>query len=364
MKRLFMVVLLGVLLMSACLPQATPTAQPPQPTASTAISVTDALGRQVVLPNSPRRIVVTGKAMIMVVDAVYMFPEASARIAALGDAWQGTSNLIAMMDSSYTSKVTLKQDAAAEQIAAAQPDLVILKSYLSETVGKGLDALKIPVIYVDFETPEQYQRDITILGKVFQNEARARQVVDFYQNKVAEIQSALQGVTNKPRTLLLYFSEKDGAVAFNVPPMAWMQTKMVQLAGGEPVWASANPGSGWTKVSLEQIAAWDADMVFIISYNKNSSEVVASLKTNPQWQALRATKEGRLYGFPADLYSWDQPDARWILGLTWLAGRLHPERLSKMDIVQQAVQFYQTLYGLDSAFFEKNIRPTFKGDLP
>jgi iron complex transport system substrate-binding protein len=117
-------------------------------------------------------------------------------------------------------------------------------------------------------------------------------------------------------------------------------------------------------VTLEQIAAWDADQIFIISYNKNPSEVVASLKTDPQWQALRATQQSHLYAFPGDLYSWDQPDARWILGLSWLATRLHPDRFTQLDIVQEARQFYQTLYGLNAQFFEKNVRPTFKGDLP
>ena len=390
MKRFVLVLLISLVLLSACAPQnntpGTPTALT-TPTATnsptmvkttlvkttlvlTTLTLTDALGREVSLPNPPKRIVITGKALIMVVDAVYMFPEAPERIAALGNAGQGTSNFISLIDPSYAAKATLQQDAGAEQIAAANPDLVILKSSLAETLGKSLEALDIPVIYVDFETPEQYVRDLAILGKVFQNESRAQQIAEFYQNKVTGVQTALQGEApgtsgvGKPRVLMLYYSDTGGAVAFNVPPMTWMQTQIVQLAGGEPVWASANPANGWTKVSLEQIAAWDADQIFIISYFKNPSEVVTSLKSNPQWQALRAVQQGHLYAFPGDLYSWDQPDARWILGLSWLATRLHPDRFSQVDIVQETKQFYQVLYGLDAQFFEEKIHPTFKGDLP
>jgi len=369
MKRFFLILMLGVFLLSACTPQNKPVIPLTVPsemdnTNASHITLTDALGRQVTLPNPPRRIVITGKALIMVVDAVYMFPEASDRIAALGNAGQGTSNFISLIDPDYTAKAILQQEAGAEQIAAAQPDLVILKSYLAETIGKSIESLNIPVVYVDFETPQQYERDLAILGNVFQNEARARQIVAYYQDKMAEIQSALDGVSNKPRVLMLYYTDKDGVVAFNVPPMSWMQTQIAQLAGGEPVWSSANPGKGWGKVTLEQIAAWDADQVFIISYVKNPSEVVTGLKTDPQWQALRAVQQGHLYAFPGDLYSWDQPDARWILGLSWLATRLHPDRFTQSDIVQEAEQFYQTLYGLDAQFFENNIRPTFKGDIP
>jgi iron complex transport system substrate-binding protein len=334
------------------------------PAIQTPLTVVDALGREVSLSAPPSRIVITGKGLILILDAAYMFPEASARIAALGKATQGTGNFTSLIDPSFATKTILETDAGAEQIAATQPDLVILKSYLAETVGKPIEALNIPVIYVDFETPEQYTRDLAILGKIFQNETRAQELADFYLSKVSQIQTALKDVTTKPRVLMLYYNDKDGAVAFNVPPMAWIQTQMVELAGGEPVWGSANPGNGWTVVTLEQIAAWDADQIFLISYLKDSAEITASLKSDPQWQALRAVKDGHLYGFPADLYSWDQSDSRWILGLSWLAARLHPESFPQFDIIQEAKLFYSQLYGLDEMFFETKIQPTFRGDLP
>jgi iron complex transport system substrate-binding protein len=368
MKRFALFASALVLFLAACAPQTSlpPTAisfpaltEPPNP-----VVITDALGRVVTLTAAPRRIIITGKALVMIADAVYTFPEAPARIIGLGNAGQGTSNFISLIDPDYTQKATLDNNAGAEQIAALHPDLVILKSYLVDTVGQPIEALNIPVIYVDFETFEQYSRDLAILGKVFQNEARAAELSAYYQSKAEQIQRAVSSVKTKPRVLMLYYSAKDGNVAFNVPPITWMQTQMVQMAGGEPVWADANLSKGWTQVTLEQIAAWDADQVLIIAYNENPSDVVAGLKADPNWQALRAVKGGQIYAFPTDLYSWDQPDTRWILGLTWLAGRLHPDQFPELDITAEAQNFYQILYGLDAAFFEQNIRPTFKGDLP
>jgi iron complex transport system substrate-binding protein len=245
-----------------------------------------------------------------------------------------------------------------------QPDLVILKSYLAETTGNPVEMLGIPVIYVDFETPEQYTRDIAILGKVFQNDSRALEIIAYYQSAIDRIQIVIEDVEEKPRVLMLYYSDRDGTVAFNVPPLSWMQTRLVDMAGGSPVWADAYPGKGWTQVSLEQIAAWDADQIFIISYSTNSTDVVNRLMADPNWQSLRSVQEGHLYAFPSDLISWDQPDTRWVLGLTWLAGRLYPDRFPNLDIVGEAQQFYQTLYGLDQTFFNQQIMPTFKGDLP
>jgi iron complex transport system substrate-binding protein len=373
MKR-FLFTLLGLtLLLTACSPQATtvsPSASsvpvpetPASLTPKPSITILDALGRTVTLPAPPQRIVITGKALFMLADAAYLFPQASARIAGLGNASQGSGNFIQLIDPNYSQKATLANDAGAEQIAALKPDLVILKSYLAGTMGAPIEALHIPVVYVDFETPEQYGRDLAILGKVFGDEARAAEVAAFYQTKMDMISQTVNAAP-KPRVLLLYYNDKGSTIAFNVPPMSWIQTQMVQMAGGEPVWQDANPGSGWTQVTFEQIAAWDADQIFIVAYAKNPSDVVAELKADPNWQALRAVKGKKLCAFAGDLYSWDQPDPRWILGLTWLAGRLHPELFPNLDMSAEARTFYQTLYGLDEAFFEQDLHPTFKGDLP
>jgi iron complex transport system substrate-binding protein len=299
----------------------------------------------------------------MIADAAYLFPGAADKIIGLGDAGQGSGNFIKLIDPNYAAKATLAKDAGAEQVAALQPDLVILKSSLAETVGAPIETLGIPVVYIDFETPEQYSRDLAILGKVFGNDARAAEVAAFFQTKMDEIAATVKDAP-KPRVLVLYYNEKDGNVAFNVPPMTWIQTQMVEMAGGEPVWADANPAKGWTQVTLEQIAAWDANQIFVISYFKSPTEVVDGLKADPNWQAIRAIQENKVYAFASDLYSWDQPDPRWILGLTWMAGKIHPDLFPNLDMTAEVNSFYKTLYGLDEAFVEKNIVPTFNSVLP
>jgi iron complex transport system substrate-binding protein len=79
---------------------------------------------------------------------------------------------------------------------------------------------------------------------------------------------------------------------------------------------------------------------------------------------MNAVKNGKIYAFATDLYSWDQPDPRWILGLTWMAGKLHPDLFPGLDIKKEAQTFYTTLYGLDEAGFQDKIIPTFTGDIP
>jgi len=142
-----------------------------------------------------------------------------------------------------------------------------------------------------------------------------------------------------------------------------MQTEMVELAGGRPVWKEANPGKGWAQVTIEQVAAWDPDLILVVSYNQDPGKVTASLKEDPQWQLLRAVKNGSLYGFPKDIYSWDQPDTRWLLGLQWLANRLHPGQFGQVDMLQKARDFYQSAYGLDAASYDAHLLPITQGDI-
>jgi iron complex transport system substrate-binding protein len=347
-----------VLILAAC-------AAPAAPPTPADIAVTDALGRVVTLPRAPQRIVLVGKALFMVADAIYAFPEAGKAIVALGSTAQGSGNFIPMIDPTFNAKISLDSSAGAEQIAAAQPDCVIMKSTNAETLGKSLEAINIPVVYLDFETPEQYQRDLKTLGQLFQNPDRAAAVAAFYQGKADAITKAVSTLKDeqKPRTMILYYSEKDGAAAFNVPPMSWMQTLQVIIAGGRPVWQDANPAKGWTKVSLEQIAAWNPDVIFVVAYFNPVGDVVKKLKADSNWQALSAVKNNKVYGFATDVYSWDQPDTRWILGLTWVAGKLHPDLFPGLDISKEAQAFYKELYGMDEASFQKNIQPILTGDI-
>lgn len=364
MKRFVLILLLSLFLLScSTTPVSKLTDVPLDISLQSPIEVVDALGRKVILTAAPTRIVMNGVGLIMTQDAAYMFPEAPQRIAAMGMANQGHGNFVSLLDADYDRKAIFQIQAGAEQMAAAKPDLVILKSYLAGKVGKALEQLGLPVLYLEFETPENYSRDIAILGKVFQNEKRAQELIDFYSSKSRAIQDATAGIREKPRVLLLYYSEKDGVVAFNVAPQTWIQTELVRLAGGIPVWESANTGQGWKVVTLEQVAAWDADQIFIISYLKNSAEITDSLKTNPEWQALRAVREGNLAGFPADFYSWDQSDARWILGLSWLADRLHPASYPGFDMIREARDFFRELYGVNEQLFESKIRPLLRGDV-
>ena len=328
------------------------------------LELTDALGRTVSFERPPERIVVAGRGLVMVADALYLFPEARSRVTAVERITLGRGNFLPVVDPEFSKKIELPIEVGVEPILSLKPDAVLLKSYMRRKLGANLEAMNVPVLYLDFETPEQYERDLTAVGTLLQNSSRTKFLVSYYHDHALQVERRLPPVAERPSVLFLYFSEQGGGRVFNVPPSSWMQTLLVERAGGIPVWKDNRMGQGWSRVSFEQIAAWDADYIFITSYFTDVDEVRERLLEDKLWTSLRAVKERRFHAFPTDYYSWDLPTSRWILGLEWLAGKLYPERFADLDMTAEARTFFKDLFLLDDEAYDLHVRPMLGGDLP
>ena len=215
-------------------PTATATSEPsppPEPTAQP-ITIEDALGRTVTLEAPPSRILIAGFANLMLVDEAYLFPEAREKIVAIAKSGQG-NDFLYLLDPAAEEKLSIKGDAGPEQIAALNPDLINIKDSMAKKLGPAVEGLGVPVMYLSSETPEGFYADPERFGLIFQNEARAQEVIAYYQECVKRIEDATQGLTEeeKPSVLFIQYSTKGGEISYKVPPPAWMQTTMLQMAG-------------------------------------------------------------------------------------------------------------------------------------
>jgi len=369
------VVLLGALalLLTACAGKEKPTATTPAnlpaspavtspmpvtavTSSSTRVEAVDALGRTVRLSAPPRRIVLAGKASLLLADAVYTFPDAPQRVVAFT---KGKKSLgfLALLDPKAAQKAVLAREVGPEQVAALHPDLVIIKSFLYPKLGKALEDLGVPVFTMQLEAPEQYPRELRQLGRLLGEPDRGEQIAQFYETKAQAIRQALNGVTTpvRPRVLLIRSTLRGGQTAYAVPPRDWIQTRMVALAGGVPVWTDVQ-GNGWVPVTLDQIAAWNPDQIFVISYETDPAQAAAEFSASPLLSALKAVSQQRVYPIPKDFLSWDQPDTRWILGMEWMAKHLHPDLFANLDMRAAVKEFYGTLYGLH----DKGLQPVWE----
>lgn len=369
MKYRCLSLIIAIALLGACTaaPSTAPPPTLPVPTVqlSSSIAVTDALGRTVRFAAPPQRIVVAGKSTLPLLDAMYLFPQAKDRVVGWVTGRQKPEQFLGLLDPAAASKAALVVEAGPEQVSALKPDVVLLRSAMADKLGRGLEQLGIPVLYLDMETPEEHSRGIELLGQLFADPARAQDIQGYYQSCLDRVAQALEALKpeDRPRVLVLQYTAQGDSVALQVPPAAYIQTTLAELAGANPVWKDMATGGGWQLVNLEQIAAWNPDQIYIISYDTDPSQVVAKVKGEAQWQALQAVRNGRIYAFAGDIFSWDQPDPRYILGLMWLAQKVHPQRFAGWDMQGEIMQFFVELYGMDTAAVRESILPRLRGDV-
>ncbi len=373
MSRHFITLLFVSVLLLSLLSGCAPRSKRPTPTLAVTptpgsppggpITLTDDTGREVTLERLPQRIVVAGRATFIVVNTLLAFPEGRERLVTGESRDIQSMDFYRVMIPHLDPEHFLEKDAGPEQIAAFNPDIVLMKSYMVDKLGPGLDALGIPYIGLDLETPEQFYADLRLLGKLLGNEARAEALIDFYHQQLDALEQRRADVEERPRVLVLSYSDKGGEVAFKVPPRTWIQTTEVVMAGGDPVWAQDVEGGGWNVVGLEQIAAWQPEVIFVIAYNRDSGEVAAKLRTDPNWATLPAGQQGAIYGVPTDYYSWDTPDPHWLLGVIWMSTKLHPEAYADLDMIEKVKLFYRTVYDFTDAQIEETIVPRLTGDI-
>lgn len=320
----------------------------------------DASGKHVVLAGYPERIIVAGKATPYVLDTIYLFPDAAKKLAAIEVRGFDTQEFLEMVDPEVDVKNVLERDAGPEQIAPHQPDLVIVKNISLGQLGSALEEISIPVMGMNLETPEFFYEDIRALGKVFNNESRANEIVEYYQTIEQEVSGLMAGVQEdeRPTVLVIQYSEDGGDISFKVPPAGYLQTTMIEKAGGNPVWLDTDGGAdGWIQVGLEQIAVWNPEMIFVVNYGGDSVESAQKLAQSDTWQGLQAVENGKIYGFPADYASWDLIDPRWILGQQWLAKTIHPDRTVEIDLDSKVRTFYSEMYRLTESQIEESVFP-------
>jgi len=341
--------------------------EPSGPTLGGPISLVDAAGRTVELDSLPQRIVVVGRGPHMALHLLYMFPEGRERLVGAESRSATPSNFLPLVDPRFEQVPTLDANPNVEQIAALAPDLVIMKGIVVDKTAEALAEIDIPVLYLGLETVDDFFADLANVGAVLGNPERAEEIAAFYRSRLDRLAERTADIPeeDKPRVLLVEYSDRGGEVAVQVPARAWMQTVEVETAGGRPVWLdSAAPTDGWTVTNLEQIARWDPDKIFVVVwYTMDPQEVIDGLKADPQWSQLRAVKNNEIYAFPQDIFGWDQPEPRWILGMTWLATRIRPDRFQDIDMTAEVMAYFSELYGMDEAAIKRDILPSVRMDV-
>ena len=142
---------------------------PPEADEPTYITVTDCLDRTVTIEEPIEKIIFTGRGSALTISVAYLFDTAPDKIIGLSDSFP-ESNLFSLVDTGVEDKVVAGiSDMGVEEIAALNPDVVVLKSYLKADVGDPLESLGVSVVYLDLEDLDSYLRDVETMGVIMAN---------------------------------------------------------------------------------------------------------------------------------------------------------------------------------------------------
>ncbi|TDR93208.1 iron ABC transporter substrate-binding protein [Enterovirga rhinocerotis] len=238
-----------------------------------------------------------------------------------------------------TGRITGRGNTAnLEVVLALKPDLILDSGSTRGTFASLADRVQeqtgIPYALLDGRlsaTPKAYRDLGRLIGRPEDGERMARASEAILTRVAERIARVPQGkrprvyVARGPRGL-----ETGRGTSINVESLALIGA--VNVAGEE--------GGGLATVSIEQVLAWDPDVIVTIDRS-----FAASVRDDPAWAPVRAVREGRVHLSPRLPFGWIDfpPSVNRLIGLLWLGKILHPE-LFPEDMLATARGFYQTFY--------------------
>lgn len=170
---------------------------------------------------------------------------------------------------------------------------------------------KIQVHTIDYE----YQ-DILNLGKIFDREEKAQELVSKMQDEIERAEGKAQKMGHHPRGLIIEYLGKDITVYGERTLAGNILTSM----GGELL------GVGMRTISKEQLIEMDPEALFMVvcenAYDQ-MDEIVGRLYQDQALQGLTCVKEKRIYPLP--LYAIYSAGVRTYDGIQIIGKGLYPE---------------------------------------
>lgn len=305
-------------------------------------SVTDATGREVLVPLNPEKVFAAGppasvllyalKPEAMVgwvmapkpVDLPYLLPEtrglpALGRLTGKGD----TLNLEVLLTT------------GAELIV----DFGTVNATYRDLATRVQDQAGLPYVLIDGSfaaTPQAIREMAAILGV----DARGEQLATYAEAAYAEADALLAQVpdADRPRVYLAR-----GPEGLESPARGSINAEIIERMGGINVVEAET--RGLVTVSPEQIQAWAPDIILTVD-----RDFAANVRKMPEWQGIPAVDQGRIYLAPGEPFGFIDapPSVNRLIGLKYLAHVFYPDLaggdLEQADLRQEIAEFYTLFY--------------------
>jgi len=239
-----------------------------------------------------------------------------------------------------------------EEIAKLAPDLIIFmtdldpvnKAAAGQTADSIMDQTKRPAIVMNSiftSTPAVYR----IMGDILGIQDRAEKLAAYCEQKMAAIGDMVAQIP-EDKLVRVYYAE--GTAGLATDPADSHHAEVLKFVRGKNVAdVPAKSGQGMSPVSMEQVLAWNPDVV-LVSSSTDGVKNYQTILSDASWNKVKAVKDGKVYLTPLLPFGWFDrpPNIMRILGIEWLASVLYPEYVD-INLNQEVKDFFSLFFNMD-----------------
>jgi len=299
-------------------------------------TITDSTGAEITIPSHVESVATLREGITEIVCAL----GAKGKIIAVEDGVKsGTSGYGAFITGIYPELKELDcpiigKDPNLEEMLRINPDVILIGGMGRLKWVEPLQTTGLPVVVSHFETLENYMDDIRIVAQVVNAEPRAEELITYLQSKLDFVSSRVSNISGDEKVKVLFV----GHDVYHVYTTGTFEDTQIAAAGGINVAAEM---TGWLpEVSPEQIITWNPDV--IISLNGVSTDDIIN---DAKIADVAAVKSKKVYALPES--GWDFASPRALFAIEWLGTKFYPEKFADVDIIGEADEFYQTVFGVN-----------------
>jgi iron complex transport system substrate-binding protein len=272
---------------------------------SSPFPVTDDLGRQVNIEQTPQSIVSLAPSVTEILFAL-----------GLGDKVVGVTEACDYPDEAKEKpKVGGYFSTSLESILDKDPDLILTDGF--DPVADQVEEMGIPMLVLQPTDVDGILKDIRLVGQVMNVEGKAGKLAESLQQRLDAVTGKTAGVTTRP-TVFYEIDASDQTKPWTVGPGS-LADSLISLAGGQNI---LQEGGAYPQINLETLLSADPDLVILGDYPYVTPEQV--MARTGVWQQVPAVKNARVYAI-SDPSLTSRPGPRIIDGLEEMAEIIHPE---------------------------------------
>lgn len=267
--------------------------------------VRDQLGRQVLVPDSPQRIVSLAPSITEIVFAL-----------GEGDRLKGvTQHCDYPPEAGSLPKVGSYVHLDVERIVALKPDLCLgTRDGNPREVAEKLEALNIPVYAVNPRDLETVMATLLEIGGLLQAQEPAESLVKDMRARIEGVKTRLAETRGRPTVFFQIGIVPIVSVGSNT-----FIDELITAAGGCNLASGSIP---YPRFSKEQVVALEPEIIIITSMTRGQDFEPVRDEWN-QWSSLPAVRQRRVHVVESNLF--DRPSPRLVEGLELLSRLIHPE---------------------------------------